>query len=47
VLARHRDLTIAARKGQDGALSDDEVYGLLEDFRDAGISLDEQPDKEK
>jgi hypothetical protein len=45
LLARHPDtagkLTMAARKGKTTALSDDEVYGLLEDFRDIGISLTE------
>ena len=45
VLARHPDtagkLTMAARKGNTTALSDEEVYGLLEDFHDIGISLTE------
>jgi hypothetical protein len=39
VLARHGDLTTAARKGRVGILSDEEVYGLLQDFRDVGISI--------
>jgi hypothetical protein len=39
VLARHGDLTTAAWKGRGGTLSDEEVYGLLQDFRDVGISI--------
>jgi hypothetical protein len=40
VLARQGDLTTAARKGgRGGTLSDEEVYGLLQDFRDVGISI--------
>ncbi len=43
LLAHHpdtaRELTMAARKGQGGTLSDDEVYGWLEDLRDLGISV--------
>ena len=39
VLAHHGDLTTAARKGRGGTLSDEEVYGLLQDFRDVGISI--------
>jgi hypothetical protein len=42
VLARHRDLMTAARKGQGATLSDEEVYGFLEDFRDLGISLNDE-----
>ena len=34
-------LTMAARKGKPGDFSDDEVFGLLEDFADLGISLSE------
>jgi hypothetical protein len=32
---------MAARKGKPGDFSDDEVFGLLEDFADLGISLGE------
>jgi hypothetical protein len=43
LLAKHpetaRKLTMAARKGKAGDFSDDEVYGLLEDFEDLGILL--------
>jgi hypothetical protein len=46
VLARHRNLTTAARKGGDATLSDEEVYGLLQDFRDLGISLNDESGKE-
>jgi hypothetical protein len=51
LLARHPEtagkLTMAARKGKAETLSDDEVYGLLEDFRDVGISLTEGSDDER
>jgi hypothetical protein len=47
VLARHGNLTAAARKGRGGTLSDEEVYGLLEDFRDIGISLSERSGDDK
>lgn len=42
LLARHPDaarkLTLAARKGQSGELSDEEVCGWLEDFEELGIT---------
>lgn len=45
LLAQHPDtaqkLTMAARKGKAGDFSDDEVFGLLEDFEDLGISVNE------
>jgi hypothetical protein len=45
LLAQHPEtaqtLTLAARKGKAGDFSDDEVFGLLEDFEDLGISLTE------
>jgi hypothetical protein len=45
LLAQHPEtaqkLTLAARKGKPGNFSDDEVFGLLEDFEDLGISLPE------
>jgi hypothetical protein len=48
LLARHPEtagrLTLAARKGQSGDLSDDEVRGLLEDFQDLGLSPGEEPE---
>jgi hypothetical protein len=34
-------LTLAARKGRAGDFSDDEIFGLLEDFEDLGIPLPE------
>jgi hypothetical protein len=37
-------MTMAARKGNAGDLSDEEVFGLLEDFEELGISLREEPD---
>jgi hypothetical protein len=40
-------LTMAARKGKPGDFSDDEVFGLLEDFEDLGISLPEEPERER
>jgi hypothetical protein len=46
VLASHQDLTTAARKGRDATLSDEEVFGLLQDFRDIGIPLNEEPGEE-
>jgi hypothetical protein len=50
LLARYPDtagkLTMAARKGKAGALSDDEVFGLLEDFQGVGISLSEESGEE-
>jgi hypothetical protein len=43
LLAQHPEtaqkLTLAARKGKARNFSDDEVFGLLEDFEDLGISL--------
>jgi hypothetical protein len=43
LLAQHPEaaqkLTLAARKGHADDFSDDEVFGLLEDFEDLGISL--------
>jgi hypothetical protein len=47
VLARQDGLTAAARKARGGALSDDEVYGLLQDFRDVGISVDDHSGNDK
>jgi hypothetical protein len=48
LLARHPEtagkLTLAARKGQSGDLSDDEVRGLLEDLQDLGLSAGEEPE---
>jgi len=48
LLARHPEtagkLTMAARKGQSGDLSDDEVRGLLEDLQDLGLSTGEEPE---
>ena len=38
------NLTIAARKAKSGDLSDEEVFGLLEDFEELGICLYEEPD---
>jgi hypothetical protein len=43
VLATHQDLSTAARKGRNATLSDEEVFGLLQDIRDIGIPLDEKP----
>jgi hypothetical protein len=40
------ELTMAARKGQGGDLSDAEVYSFLEDFRDLGIDLSDAADDE-
>jgi hypothetical protein len=37
-------MTMAARKGKPADLSDEEVFGLLEDFEELGISLREEPD---
>lgn len=37
-------MTMAARKAKAGDLSDEEVFGLLEDFAELGISLREEPD---
>jgi hypothetical protein len=37
-------LTLAARKGQLGEFSDEEVFGLLEDLADLGIVLPEADD---
>jgi hypothetical protein len=46
VLATHQDLSTAARKGRNATLSDEEVFGLLQDIRDIGIPLNEEPGEE-
>lgn len=51
LLERHPDtggeLTMAARKGRSAGLADEEVYEVLEDFRDLGIDLTNGSDVEK
>lgn len=37
-------MTMAARKSKPSDLSDEEVFGLLEDFEELGISPREEPD---
>jgi hypothetical protein len=41
LLARQPNFTMAARKARSGELSDEEVFGLLEDLEELGINLKE------
>ena len=44
LLAQEPNFTMAARKAISGELTDEEVFGLLEDFDDLGIEPKDDPD---